>query len=377
MQFVIEKKPLLSGLAKAVPISQEKASIPILNHVLLTAVAPALPPEPGSLSIAANNLSVGLDLSIPCDVQVDGGLALPGRKLLEIIKELPDGDVNISLQDNGRIAITSGDVKASLAGLPVEDFPAFVDVSEAEFGAIDAETLSTALERVVFACSMSESRFNLNAVLFERVDAGVKLVTTDGHRLALATTTIPLAIPNGKAVIPRRNVIELQRVLNALDGQAEIGFSAKNLVLRSGEGTSQLTATFRLADAEYPAYEKVLPEGNPSILTIDRAAFMQAVKRVSIMTSENRSGATMDIEENAIRLTVEHPDLGTITDTVQATWEGFGPESVIVNASYLLEGLSVFKGDTINIAIRDMGGPMIFECPGDDGYFNLLMPMRK
>jgi len=377
MQFVIEKKPLLSGLAKAVPISQEKASIPILNHVLLTAVAPALPPETGSLSISANNLSVGLDLSVPCDVQVDGALALPGRKLLEIVRELPDGDVSFALQDNGRVAITAGQVSATLSGIDAAEFPAFVDVSEAQFGAVDAIALSTALERVVFACSMSDARFNLNAVLFERVDAGVKLVTTDGHRLALATTSLPLSIPNGKAVIPRRNVTELQRVLNALDGQTELGFSDKNLVIRSGEGDSQLTATFRLADAEYPAYEKVLPEGTPSILSVNRAAFMHAAKRVSVMTSEKRVGAVIDIEENAIRLSAEHPDLGTITDTVPATWGGFGPESVIINVHYLLEALDAFTDEMVNIAIRDVGGPMILSVPGDDDYFNLLVPMRK
>jgi DNA polymerase III subunit beta len=365
MIFSIEKEIFLDGLSKAVPITERKSSLPILSHLLMEAADQ-------HLIITATDLAVGLRMSCNYTMQELGVVAIPGKKLLEIVKELPTGKISFQLTENGRVQIASGNSVFDLAAMDASDYPAWSSFDEIKTAQIHADRLLYMVDKTLFASSNDESRFNLNAVLFEQDEEKIKLVATDGHRLAMIDEDLGMALPLKKVVVPKRSLLELKRMLENVKEEIALGFDPKNMIV----STDRFMMTVRLTEGDYPDYTKVIPPASEKKMKADRLRFIQTVRRVAILTSERNRGITLTVRPGEMELTAVHPDLGTAKDVIDVEYEG-QEFSLIVNVSYLMESLTAVDSEMVMFEFHEEGEPIIVTPEPPKNYFNLVMPMRK
>jgi DNA polymerase III subunit beta len=365
MIFAIEKEVFLDGLSKAVPITERKSSLPILSHVLMEA-------KEEHLVLTATDLAVGLRISCEYTMEEPGSIAVPGKKILEIVKELSSGKIHIALMENGRIKISSGNSVFDLAGMDGSDYPAWASFDQVTTAQIHADRLVYMVDKTLFASSNDESRFNLNAVLFEQAEEKIKLVATDGHRLAMIDEDLGMALPVQKVVVPKRSLLELKRMLENIKEEIALGFDPKNMIV----STDRFMMTVRLTEGDYPDYRKVIPPASEKKMKADRGRFIQTLRRVAILTSDRNRGITLDMHPGQMEITAVHPDLGTAKDVIDVEYEGEA-FSLIVNVLYLMESLASVDSDTVMFEFHEEGEPIIVTPDPPKNYFNLVMPMRK
>jgi DNA polymerase-3 subunit beta len=364
MLFEIEKDLLLEGLSKTSPIAEKRSTLPILSHILMEA-------RDSSLILTATDLEVGLQMIYTCTVSEPGIVAVPSKKIHEIVRELAAGPVRVELTETQRIRLKSGESVFELAGMDASDYPAWTSYENVETAKIPAEKLLHMVEKTLFASSSDDARFNLNGVLFEQNKATTRLVATDGHRLALIDDELGLTLPS-KQVVPKKGLVEMRRLLENLKEEVQLGFEQKNLFIK----TNRFMMTVRLIEGDYPDYRKVIPEGGERQVKVNRLNLIQALKRVAVLTSERNKGVTVQVTPGKMELTAFHPDLGTGRDVVDVDYshEEF---SIIVNVHYLLEALGVVDSDTVSLEFHKEGAPIIIRPYPAKTYFNLVMPMRK
>jgi DNA polymerase-3 subunit beta len=364
MFLEIEKDSLVEGLSKTVPIAEKKSTLPILSHILMEA-------DESRLVLTATDLEVGLQMIYNCNVKESGRLAVPSKKIYEIVRELASGRVTIQFTDSARLKITSGKSVFELAGMEASDYPAWMSFGDVETARIPAEKLLNMVEKTLFASSSDDARFNLNGVLFEQNEQTTRLVATDGHRLALMDDELGLTL-SAKQVVPKKGLIELKRLLESIKEEVLLGFEQKNMFIK----TDKFMMTVRLIEGDYPDYRKVIPESGDRIITTNRLNFMQALRRVAVLTSERNKGVTIEVTPGKMELTATHPDLGTAQDIVDVEYadEGF---AIIVNVHYLIESLGVLDTESVSFEFHKEGAPIIIRPYPAKTYFNLVMPMKK
>ncbi len=364
MFIEIERDVLHDGLSKSVPITEKKSTLPILSHVLFSAEDP-------TLQLTATDLSVGLRLIHACTVKEGGMLAIPGKKVSEIVRELPSGPVSMESSATGRIKIVAGKSEFELAGMDASDYPAFSGAEGVETAGIQAEKLLYMIDKTLFASSNDESRFNLNGVLFEQHQQVIRLVATDGHRLALIDEDLGISVPS-KVLVPKRGLLELKRMLENVNGNVELGFEQKNMCVKS----EHFIMTLRLIDGDYPDYRKVIPESGDRVLKSDRSRLLYALRRVATLTSDRNKGVDVIINSGKIEITAVHPDLGTAKDELDVEYEG-EPFSLLINVGYFIDSLNAVDTEQIRLEFHKEGSPMVIRPEPNKDYFNLVMPMRR
>ena len=368
MKLTTTKQALLSALTRTVPLTEGRTTLPILTHVLMTAR------DNDTLSLTANNLESHCEASCAATIETAGMVCLPGRKLLEIVKTLGDGETIIDA--GSRALIRSGAASFTLATLSAEDFPVASAVENIEHIIVDCDAFLDALGSVDYAASSQESRFNMNAIYFEPNGGASRMVTTDGHRLALVHWRAQIGYK--PILVPLAGVGVLVKALHGISGEVQVGCDEKNLVVT----TENLTIAVRLIDSEFPDYRKVIPDpaNIQANVPLNRNELLRAVRRVSVFTSDTNKGLRLAIVENLVELKTTHPDLGEGRDVVDVEYSG-EPISLIVNSAYLLDALTTMTADRITAEYFGDGLPLIFravmenETPNED--LHLVMPMRK
>ena len=375
MLFEIEKTILRDALNKCVPISNNKSTLPILSHVLMHT-------REDGLVLTATDLEIGVQILCRDWTCNDPGTAcVPGKKFLEIVRELPSGLITAELTDSSRLKLTAGSSVFELATQPADDYPAWSNFEGVQFAEVSAIALEYMIELCDYAVSTSDARFNLNGMLMDPLEGSVRFVATDGHRLAYAEHALNLGIDR-KRVLPFKGVQEIKKHLSTCKDNAlvQVGFDDKNCVVKSNG--SILSA--RLVDGDYPDYRKVIP-ARESIteITANRLNLLQSVKRVSVVVSDKAPSVNFWIQANNINVSCTHPDLGSAKDQIGADYSG-EDLNFVLNGHYLVEALNVMESEDVTIEWIKEGAP-IFLKPGDTteewkkefGQLHLIMPMRK
>jgi len=364
MLIEIQRDSLFEGLSRSVLVTEKRTPLPILSHALLTA-------DLNNLVITATDLEVGLKMNLDCEVKEPGSVAIPARKTFEIVRELASVPVTIQSLENFRIKIQAADSDFELPGMEPSDYPAWPLLEDVNSAVVQAEKLLFAIEKTLFAASVDDSRFNLNGVLFESCEDKARLVATDGHRLALIDQD--LGISNFTRIIgPKKGLIELKRVLEGIKGEIRLGFEKKNLFVE----TDKLMITVRLIDGDYPDYKRVIPQTGYNLVRANRSTMLQTLRRVGVLTSERNRGVEIGVKSGKMEISATHPDLGSARDIFDIDYDG-NPFSIIMNVSYITEGLGVIDSDFVIIEFYGEGSPVILRPEPAQDYFNLVMPMRR
>lgn len=367
MKFTITREKLKEGLDAVAASVPTKTTLPVLSNILVEATR-------DGLRLSGTDLDIAVSTSIPASVDQEGAITLPARKLVEMVRELPSAAIRITSSGEQRVAIECGKSKFKLLGLPKEEFPAFPAVKFESGWRVPSKDLQKLIGHVAFAASTEESRPILNGVLWELKNDRMRMVATNGHRLA--RMDVPVAGGAGQQadlIVPPKALEQIRRLF-AADDEVELARSENHLGFRSA--TTQIFT--RLIEGPYPNYEQVIPRENDKVATADKTALAAALRRMSVVASDQTHRIRMALANAACKLSVQTPDLGEAQEELAVAYEG-DPLEIGFNAQYLLEVLRYMPTDEVRLTFKAPERAATCEPVGWDdsaSYLTLVMPLR-
>jgi DNA polymerase-3 subunit beta len=373
MKLSIEKADLQRGLARLQAIVEKRSSMPILANVLVTASGKG---DTGRLELAATDLEVGIRGAQPAKVQKPGALTISARKLYDIVRELPDESISLEATSNAYLDLRCGRSRFTLAGTDAEEYPSLPDFAPGRMVRLQAAVLSQMIEGTMYAASQDETRYNLNGVYFEVLpETGrIRMVATDGHRLALVERTAGSDVSGlaSGVIVPRKGLAELKRLVDEQDAdEVEIGFEGNSGLVKKAD----VTLVMRLIEGEFPNYKQVIPKQSDHHLTVSAEALVRALRRVALLSAEHSRAVKVELAEGKLLLSSKTPDLGEAQEELDVDYAG-PSVSIGFNARYLLDCLGALGAKEIRLGLRDGGSPVEVRPTDDLESVAVVMPMR-
>ncbi len=367
MKFTITRDNLQEGLVAVAAAVPTKTTLPVLSNILVEAVK-------DGLRLSGTDLDIAVATTVAASVDQEGAITLPAKKLVEIVRELPSAGIRIAGSGEQRVSLECGHSRFKLLGLSREEFPAFPAVKFDQSWKVKSGDLQKLISHVAFAASTEESRPILNGVLWELRTDRMRMVATNGHRLA--RMDVPLAgatATSADLIVPPKALEQIRRLFGAED-EIEIGRSENHLGFRS-DSTQVYT---RLIEGPYPNYEQVIPRENDKVVTADRSALTAALRRMSTVASDQTHRIRMAFASGTCKLSVQTPDLGEAQEELAVTYEGDTLE-IGFNATYMLEILKFMPTDEVRMTFKAPERAATCEPVGWDdpaSYLTLVMPLR-
>jgi DNA polymerase-3 subunit beta len=369
MNFSVEKDLLVDVLTGIQGVAERRHTMPVLSHALLSVSGE-------TLTVVSSDLEIVIRCLQPVTAGEPGAIALPAKKLLDIAKVLPkDAPVKISSKDGNYVEIASGRSHFRLAGLPPQEFPEMPEKPAGKPVAVDGDLFRKLVESVVQFASSDETRYNLAGVLIERTEGSLlRMVATDGHRLAMAegdAGNVDDLFASRKVLVPKKGILEIRKL--AESGPGSIELSASDKFLFAAKGDTEVWV--RLLDAEFPDYRQVIPKENPLSATVDRGAFAEVLRRVSVMSPDKVHSVRLSFSGKQIEISSTSPDQGEAQDLLEAEYEG--PALKIgFNGKYLQDAVAGISDEKVVLQIKDEVSQVILRPEKDASYLAIVMPMR-
>jgi len=362
VKFRCERDVLADALATAGRAATSRTgTLPVLSGVRLEV-------QGDELSVTGTDLELAIRLTLTVGGERDGAVVVPARLVADIVRSLPAGAVDVSLGDE-ELSISSGRSQFSVRPLGLDDYPQQTEPS-ADAVTLASADVADALKQVVRAASTDDARAVLTGVLITADDDGVRMVATDSYRLAVRELPDSNMLASGqKVLVPSRALNELQRILGGSE-ELTVRLGARDAVFEAG-GTRLTT---RLIEGEYPNYRNLLPSQHPNVLTVEREALLEALRRVKIM-ARDATPVRLGLGGDTVQLTAITQDLGTASEEIDARYEG-AEMTVAFNPEYLTAGVDALDTDELTLSTMDPMKPAVIRGVGRDDYLYLLMPVR-
>jgi DNA polymerase III subunit beta len=367
MEFRIAAEELKRALYRAQGIVERKTTMPILSNVLVNATK-------SGVQITAFDLDVGIVSEHPAEVTKPGSLTLSAKTLFDIVQNLPEPQVTVRKLPNQYAELQSGSAHFKIVGMSPEEYPKLPKEESAHLVTVPGPVLLEMIRKTAFAISTDETRYILNGVFFEPREGGkVRMVATDGHRLALVERELAGDFKlKGGVIIPRKGLHELRRLLDeAPDAECALGFAENSALFRK----PGLTMVMRLIDGQFPEYQRVIPKEGERKVQISRIRFTEALKRIALLSVDKSNAVKIGLTANQLRISSQNPDLGEAKDDLDVHYDG-GDITIGFNARYLTDVLSVLENDEVSFELGDDHSPGVLHAPGDRTYTAVVMPMR-
>ena len=365
MNISIIRENLLAPLQHVIGAVERKQTLPILGNVLFQSVG-------GKVLLTATDLEIELVASLDGSLNEDFAITLPARKLLDICKALPDGsEISIKIEENS-VTLTSARTRFQLSSLPAKDFPALEDIEYYTEFEMPQSKLKLLIDKTAFAMAQQDVRYYLNGMLIELKQDGLKLVATDGHRLALSEYEQALGISTQKQlIVPRKGVMELARLLDNSEEMATVKLSQNHIRIETGT----LTFTSKLIDGKFPDYNRVIPVDGNRILSVNREHLRHSLQRISILSNEKYRGIRLTLSDNTLSIQANNPDQEEAQEEMTVEYD---EETIEIgfNVTYLLDVLSVLDSEEVAIKLKDANSSCIITASDTDAFRYVVMPMR-
>ena len=357
---------VLAALQSVAGIVERRHTLPILANVMLRKTGP-------SLQLTTSDL----EIQIRTTAQLDGdegnfSTTLAARKLIDILRTMP-ADQTVSLESTGgKLILKGGKSRFTLQSMPPEDFPLVQE--SASFGpafSVPQKALKSLLGQVSFAMAVHDIRYYLNGILFVAEGQQLSLVATDGHRLAFASATLDVEVPKQEVILPRKTVLELQRLLSDKEGAIEMQF-APNQAKFSFDGMEFVT---KLVEGKFPDYNRVIPQNHKNIVTLGRAPLLASLQRTAIMTSEKFKGVRLNIEPGSLRVASSNAEQEEAVDELDVDYGGDTIE-IGFNVTYLIDALQNMSQEMVRVELSDGNSSALVTNPDDNAFKYVVMPMR-
>lgn len=367
MKFTISRDELIKPLSLVAGVVERRQTLPILGNVLLEI-------NEGTLSLTGTDLEVELIARVPLEGEFLGGaITVPARKLTDICKSLNDGSQVSFESDGDKVIVRSGRSRFTLSSLPASDFPNVDESPTAMRFDIAQNGLKALIDATAFAMAQQDVRYYLNGMLWELKGDQLRLVATDGHRLAMCSGTVNGSVEHlHQVILPRKGVIELGRLLEPAE-------EAINVVLGNNHlraETAKFTFTSKLVDGKFPDYERVIPRHSDKHIGADRKALRDAFGRAAILSNEKYRGVRLVLDNNELKIFANNPEHEEAEEVVFVDYEG-GSLEIGFNVSYLMDALAVVDADSVLFKMSDANSSATIQDAAEaSGALYVIMPMR-
>jgi DNA polymerase-3 subunit beta len=370
MNITVDREAFARTLARAQGVVDKRHALAMLTNILLEASEKAI-------NVIATDLEVSLQQTLDAKVSKTGRAATSARTLFEIIRESPTEQVTLKTLDNQWLEVVYGKSRFKLMGVDPDDHPGMPQVggNGAKAGSLEIESgdLTEMIRKTVFAVSADDTRSNLSGVFLTKGSKkGVlRMVATDGHRLALIDRPVAgSGFPDG-SILPRKGLTELGKLLGESTDKIKLSVAGSECVAQLGDSTLSM----RLVEGKFPDYQKVIPEEPARVVRMERDTLLQTLRRVSIMASERARSVRLSLEKGRLEISASNPDMGEAREEVVVEYAGEKLE-VGFNAKYLIDVLAVLpEGSDVELGLTDELSPGVVRG-GDSGYTYVVMPLR-
>lgn len=365
MKLEAKREQLLKPLQHVLGAVERRQTLPILTNVLLVA-------GDRESTLTATDLEVELSTRFELPADAPGAITLPARKLHDILRALPeDSVVNLGI-DGDKATVRCGRSRFTLATLPAGDFPTLEDLPFEGDIRVAQGVLRGLIERTHFAMAQQDVRYYLNGLLLEVGPGALRLVATDGHRLAFQELQAEVeAAETRQVIVPRKGVMELLRLLADSDAEAVLKLGANHIRVAMGD----IRFTSKLIDGKFPDYQRVIPREGSLVVIVDRMALRNALTRTSLVLSDKTQGIRLQMDDWILRVQARNPDQEEAEEEVEINYSG-GPLEIGFNGSYLLDALGALGGELAKLSFSDAGSSCLIEEAEGSGGRHVIMPMR-
>lgn len=360
------QEQILGALQSVAGIVERRHTLPVLANVLIRK-------NDGRIELTASDLEIQVRTTI--ELEGDAGsfaTTVGARKLIDILRSLPADQVVTLSSSQSKLTLQGGKSRFTLQTLPADDFPLVQEA--ADFGptfSVPQKTLKGLINQVHFAMAVHDIRYYLNGILFVAEGTNLVLVATDGHRLALAQAKLADAIPKQEVILPRKTVLELQRLLKDEDSPIEMQF-AGNQAKFVFSGMEFVT---KLVEGKFPDYNRVIPKNHRNALTVGRQPLLASLQRAAILTSEKFKGVRINIEPGTLRIASNNAEQEEAKEELEIDYAGDEIE-IGFNVTYLMDVLSNSSVDMVKVELQDTNSSALFTVPDQPGFKYVVMPMR-
>ncbi|PIP19737.1 MAG: DNA polymerase III subunit beta [Candidatus Omnitrophica bacterium CG08_land_8_20_14_0_20_41_16] len=361
MKLKVEKNTLLNGIQIVQNVIIAKATLPILSNILIET-------QQDSLRLTATDLDIGITCLVPVDIQEAGAVTVPAKRFSDIVKELPEGEINITTKKNNQVNIETGLCQFKIMGLAREEFPKLPEFKDKEVIKLEQAALKEALNLTSFSVSMDETRYILNGILFRLSKNNLTLVATDGKRLAIAEKKLNYNVNKDiNIIVPIKTIHELNRNLKD-DGELSLILGSNQVLFDLG-GVMVIS---RLIEGEFPDYKQVIPPATENKMRVNRGEFLLAVKRAALLSTPDYQAIKLEVFKNKLVVSKSTPDVGESRE--EAVVEYQGKELAIgFNPNYLVDVLKNLSEEFVNLELVDSEKPGVIRI---NGYIYIVLPMR-
>lgn len=366
MEIELLREELLQPLQGVIGVVERRQTIPILGNVCIEVESDS------AIRLVTTDLEVEMNARLAQGGKQAGASTVPARKLLDICRALPEGATVKLAQEEGRVRVSSGRSRFVLTTLPVDEFPTVGDLDDGLRFTLDSDALADLLKRSAFAMAQQDVRYYLTGLLLEISPSRLRAVATDGHRLALCDAEQAPEVEGEKsAILPRKAVMELERLLGQAGKQVEVTLTKTHA--RFDLGAQVLTT--KLIDGQFPDYDRVIPKGSNKRLVADRGPLREALTRVAILANEKFRGIRLEASADGFKLAAHNPENEEAEELVSASYEG---DRLVIafNASYLQDALAALDSETVEFRFTDSNSSALLGAPDSDRYRYVIMPMR-
>jgi DNA polymerase-3 subunit beta len=365
MKIIAKREAILSPLQAVIGVVERRQTMPILANVLLSA-------KGGRLAVTATDLEVELVATSEVDVQRNGEVTVPGRKLLDICRALPEGaEITLTL-DGERMSVRARKSRFTLSTLPASEFPTVDEINGQQSLKVPQKDFKRLLEKTHFSMAQQDVRYYLNGLLLETSAKSLRSVATDGHRLALCDVELPEGAKSGQQVIvPRKGVLELQRILGHEEQILDLAIGVNHIRVQIGD----IRFTSKLIDGRFPEYSRVIPNDPPRVVTAVRDDLRLALQRAAILSNEKYRGIRFAVKPNLLTIQSHNPEQEEAEEEVEVTYEGEELE-IGFNVNYLMDALAAVEGPEVQVCLTDGNSSCLIRSSADSGARFVVMPMR-
>lgn len=364
MKVSASRESLLAPLQSVIGVVERRQTMPVLANVLLVA-------RGDKLSVTGTDLEVELVAACSVNVQQPGDVTVPGRKLLEIMRTLPEKATVSLVREAERVVVKAGRSRFTLSTLPASEFPVIEEINSKQVIRVGREQFRRLIEKTHFAMAQQDVRYYLNGTLLETSGTTLRAVATDGHRLSMAETELAeTASSTQQVIVPRKGILELQRILGG-DGELELSIGSNHVRAQIGD----IRFTSKLIDGKFPEYSRVIPAKPPHTMSAARDTMRQALQRTSILSNEKYRGVRLTFGENTLTIQAHNPEQEEAEDQIEVSYTGAAME-IGFNVTYLLEALAAIDVDMVDVSVTDSNSSCLIRAPGDNAVKFVVMPMR-
>jgi len=360
------QEKFLAALQAVYGIVERRHTLPILANVLIRKTGPAIELTTSDLEIQVRTTAeLGGDGS-------NFATTVGARKLIDILRSMPADQVVTLTATQSKLTLAGGKSRFTLQTMPADDFPLVQE--SADFGpafSVPQKALRGLIAQVHFAMAVHDIRYYLNGILFVAEGRSLTLVATDGHRLALAQATLETDIPKQEVILPRKTVLELQRLLRDDDSSIEMRF-APNQAKFSFAGMEFVT---KLVEGKFPDYNRVIPKNHKNKVTLGRGPLLQSLQRAAILTSEKFKGVRVNIEPGTLRIASSNAEQEEAMEELEIDYGGDTIE-IGFNVTYLIDALMNMGQEMVTVELQDTNSSALITVPDQAGFKYVVMPMR-